>query len=38
MKPEQALKIIDGIEEVRGSLPEDGLQVEQAERMKHEKT
>lgn len=24
MNPEQALKIIDGIEEVRGNLPEDG--------------
>lgn len=30
MKPEQALKIIDGIEEVRGTLPEDGLLVEEA--------
>ena len=30
MNPEQALKIIDGIEEVRGNLPEDGLLVEEA--------
>lgn len=30
MKPEQALKIIDGIEEVRGDLPEDGLLVDEA--------
>ena len=30
MKPEQALKIIDGIEEVRGTLPEDGLLVDEA--------
>lgn len=30
MKPEQALKIIDGIEEVRGTLPEDGNLVDEA--------
>ena len=30
MNPEEALKIIDGIEEVRGNLPEDGLLVEEA--------